>query len=247
VTLVELRSVSAGYDGVPVVRDLDLTVSAGEVVALLGANGAGKTTTLLTISGLVRALDGSVTVLGRPVQTSRPHRNARRGLAHVPEGRSLFYDLTVAENLRLGLTGARAGRAAALERAADLFPALTPLMGRKAGVLSGGEQQMLAMARALVAEPQVLLVDELSLGLAPIIVEGLLPVVRRVADETGAGVLIVEQHVHMALEVADRAAVMRNGRIVLTAPARELVGRRDLLESSYLGEERLPDPAEPGV
>jgi len=142
----------------------------------------------------------------------------------------------VQENLRLGVTGARAGRKQAYSQALDMFPALKPLMNRRAGLLSGGEQQMLAMARALASGPKVLLVDEMSLGLAPIIVERLLPLVRRIADETGAAVMIVEQHVHMALEVADRGYVMNQGRIVLSGPAEELASRRDLLEASYLGE-----------
>jgi branched-chain amino acid transport system ATP-binding protein len=236
--LVDIRGLAAGYSSVPVVRDLDLQVCSGEVVALLGPNGAGKTTTLLTISGLLRVLDGEVTVLGEPVVYGSPHRVARRGLAHVAEDRSLFFELSVKENLRLGRRGT--GRAAGgYDEALDLFPALRPLLNRRAGLLSGGEQQMLAMARALVSRPKVLLVDEMSLGLAPIIVEQLLPLVRDVADSTGAGVLIVEQHIHMALEVADRAYVMSHGEVVLEDRAADLVDRRDLLEASYLGDKAL--------
>ncbi len=235
-TLVSTRGLSTGYAGVPVVRNLSIEVAAGEVVALLGPNGAGKTTTLLALSGLLPILDGSITVLGEAVNTKAPYKNARRGLAHVPEDRSLFFDMTVQENLRLGLKGNKPAREAALEIALSRFPELHRTMSRKAGLLSGGEQQMLAVARALATSPRLLLVDEMSLGLAPIIVERMLPIVREVADETGTGVLVVEQHIHMALGISDRAYLLNHGELVLEGNAAELAQRRDLLEASYMGE-----------
>ena len=163
-TVLEIKGLTTGYAGVPVVRDINIVVGAGEVVSLLGPNGAGKTTTLITVSGLLPAFAGSVELLGEPVDSSSAFRNARRGLAHVAEDRSLFFDLTVAENLRLGLTGAKANRQHGLDLAVEFFPALGDLMSRSAGLLSGGEQQMLAVARALVSQPKMLFIDEMSLG-----------------------------------------------------------------------------------
>ncbi|CAB4661224.1 unannotated protein [freshwater metagenome] len=241
------QGLDAGYDGVPVVRGLDLVINQGEVVALLGANGAGKTTTLLTIAGLLPPISGRLTVLGevahdergrgrrvRRNSLTRTWRRARRGLSLVPEDRGLFPGLTVNEHLRLSKSKTNTSNTS--NDILDLFPALAPLRTRQAGLLSGGEQQMLAIARALATMPKLLMVDEMSLGLAPIIVERLLPLVRSAAAATGAGVLIVEQHVHMALAVSDRAAVMSRGVVTVQGDSRELEARSDILESSYLGE-----------
>ena len=234
--MLECCGLTSGYAGVPVIRRLDLHVNEGEVVALLGANGSGKTTTLLTLSGVLRPIEGSVKVLGQRVRGGAPDRVARRGLAFVPDNRALFYNLTAAENLRLGARGMRQaeGRARVLE----FFPQLESRMSVRAGLLSGGEQQMLAVARALIARPRALMVDELSLGLAPVLVKGLLPTIRKIAQDLGMAVLIVEQHVDLALATADRAYVLSHGDVAAQGSAAELAASREVLETSYMGEIR---------
>jgi branched-chain amino acid transport system ATP-binding protein len=235
-TVLSIEGLTAGYDQAAVIRGLNVSVGAGEVVALLGANGAGKTTTLRVISGIVRPMQGRVVFDGQDLARTSPTKRARLGIAHVPEGRGIFYGLTVAEHFRLGYRGERPDEQAAF----DYFPKLAELRTRRVGLLSGGEQQMLAVARGLARRPRLLLLDELSLGLAPVIVEGLLPVVRRYAEESGCAVLLVEQHVQLALEIADRGYVLSHGEIVLQDRVEALRADRQLLISSYLGEQQTP-------
>jgi ABC-type branched-subunit amino acid transport system ATPase component len=231
--VLSIESLTAGYDQAPVVRALDVTVGRGEVVALLGPNGAGKTTTLRAISGIVKPMSGRIVFDGRDLASVSPSARARLGIAHVPEGRGLFFGLTVAEHFRLGHRREHLDESVAYE----YFPALQELRGRRAGLLSGGEQQMLAVARALARQPKLLLLDELSLGLAPVIVERLLPIVHQYAEDRGCAVLLVEQHVHLALEVADRGYVLSHGQVVLHNTAEQLRSDRQLLIASYLGEQ----------
>ena len=222
--LVEAEGLEAGYGSVVVVRDLDLQVSAGEVVALLGPNGAGKSTTLLTLSGDLPPLGGTVRWNGAATRAPL-HGRARRGLGLVTEERSVFMRLTARENLRVGCRD--------IEPALELFPELRERLDVRAGLLSGGEQQMLTLARALARRPSLLLADELSLGLAPLVVKRLLGAVRKAADE-GIGVLLVEQHVSKVLEIADRVCVLRRGRVQLAGTAADLRGRLTDIETSYL-------------
>jgi branched-chain amino acid transport system ATP-binding protein len=230
--VLEIDALTAGYDSAAVIRDISLEVAAGEVVALLGANGAGKTTTLRAVSGLVHPLSGAIRVEGQDLRRVSASARARLGIAHVPESRGLFFGLTVAEHLRLGYRREQLDAEAAYR----YFPALAPLKDRRCGLLSGGEQQMLAVGRALARHPRLLLLDELSLGLAPVIVESLLPVVRRYVDESGCGVVLVEQHIELALTIADRGYVLSHGEIALRGEADELRRNHELLVSSYFGE-----------
>jgi ABC-type branched-subunit amino acid transport system ATPase component len=230
--VLQIEQLTTGYDGAPVVRDLNLTVGAGEVVALLGANGAGKTTTLRTVSGLLNAISGSIRVSGQELTDLSASARARLGIAHVPEGRGLFFGLTVAEHLRLGYRHEHLDESVAYHH----FPALTGLRDRQAGLLSGGEQQMLAVGRALARRPSLLLLDELSLGLAPVIVEKLLPIIRSYATESGCAVMLVEQHVAMALNVADRGYVLAHGTVSAHDTAERLRADPSLIVASYLGE-----------
>jgi branched-chain amino acid transport system ATP-binding protein len=233
-TVLELEKFSGGHRGMKVVRDVDLYVEAGEVVTLLGPNGAGKTTTLLSVSGLLPILGGHIRVFGKSVSSLRPYQIARLGVAHVPDDRGLIFSMTVAENLKLA-----AKRGADLSPVYEYFPQLAALSKRRCGLLSGGEQQMLAVGRALVTSPKLLMIDEMSLGLAPVVVQRLLPIVRGIAKETGVGVVLVEQHVELALGVADRAYVLVHGELVKEGPAEEFLRDPQTIEASYMGQGSL--------
>ncbi len=233
--VLEVRDLSAGYGEVQILWDLSFRLEAGQLTALIGANGSGKTTTLRAVLGLIRPWRGAIFFDGRDVTMLPPHRKAAMGLIMVPEGRQLFADMTVMENLEMGaVTGrARPRFRQNLDRVFDLFPRLKERRNQKAGTLSGGEQQMLAIARALMAEPQILFLDELSLGLSPLLVLNLFESIRRLKSE-GLTMLLVEQNVHLALAVSDYAYVLSGGRIELEGKARD-VARDDRVRKAYLG------------
>jgi branched-chain amino acid transport system ATP-binding protein len=234
--MLELTDVHAYYGNIRALRGITLSVGAGEIVTLIGANGAGKTTTLRTILGMVRPRRGTVSFNGQPLQGLTPDRIVRLGIAQSPEGRRIFPRMTVLENLELGAF-ARSDRekiAPDLERVFALFPRLRERTGQKGGTLSGGEQQMLAIGRALMARPSLLLLDEPSMGLSPILVDTIFRIIQDI-NRQGTTILLVEQNARMALRAAHRGYVMQTGRIALHAPAEELL-RSDLVRKTYLGE-----------
>ncbi|HEY7070375.1 MAG TPA: ATP-binding cassette domain-containing protein [Acidimicrobiales bacterium] len=228
----ECRDFTGGRGDTVVFRDLALGVRASTVLALLGPNGAGKSTLLLTLAGLLPARGGQALVDGVVLRNGNAVAASRAGVVLVPDNRSLFTSLTVEENLEV----ARRRGGPAPRDLVETFPALEKRWRLAAGALSGGEQQMLAMARALIQQPKVLLVDEMSMGLAPLVVEALFATVRRIASDHGAAIILVEQHVKLALGVADEAAVLNRGDIVLRGPAQQLAGDPKTLERAYLGE-----------
>jgi ABC-type branched-subunit amino acid transport system ATPase component len=239
-SLLECAGLDVAYGRTQILFDVSLDVAAGEVLAVLGTNGAGKSTLLRAISGLTPPRAGRVLLGGRDVTGASPVKMASLGVAHMPGGRGIFPDLTVGENLRMATWSHRRDRARskrALERALDLFPGLSGRLGVRAGLLSGGQQQMLALAQAFMPEPRLLLVDELSLGLAPVVVAELLDVVRRLRDE-GVAVVLVEQSAELALRVSDRAVFLEKGETRFSGPAQEILDRGDLVRSVFLSGAR---------
>jgi branched-chain amino acid transport system ATP-binding protein len=230
--MLECLDLVAGHGSVAAVRSLDLSVERGSVLALLGPNGAGKSTVLETLAGLLPRLGGDVRVDGVAIASGKPIAASRAGIVLVPDDRALFTGMTVEQNIEI----ARKRSSPPASDMLELFPALEKRWHVHAGAISGGEQQMLAMARGLVQQPRVLLIDEMSMGLAPVIVERLLPVVRHVVETTGAVIVLVEQHVRLALEVADHAIVLVHGEVVLSGTAAELAADPERLEAAYLGE-----------
>jgi branched-chain amino acid transport system ATP-binding protein len=232
--LLEAKGLRASYGPTPVLHGLDFLVEDGGVTALLGANGAGKTTTLRAVCGMVKT-EGEILLGGESIAGRATEDIARRGLAHVPDGRGTFMELTVEENFRLGAYTRRDREVRAdFERMWTWFPRLRQRWKQQAGTLSGGEQQMLAIARALLLRPRLLLLDEPSFGLAPLIVQEIFGIMRRIRAESGVGILLVEQNANLALELADRAYLLETGRIVVSGPAAE-IREDEAIRRSYLG------------
>ena len=232
--MLTLKDVTAGYGDVTVLRNVSFTVPEGQIVALIGANGAGKTTTLRTISGLIKPRSGSIVFDGQEIQGWPSHKIVDTGLVQVPEGRHLFPEMTVQENLELGsFRRGKAERAATLKQVFAIFPRLADRRGQLAGTLSGGEQQMVAIGRALMTRPRLLMLDEPSLGLAPLIVLNIFEIIRQVRD-AGTTVLMVEQNAIQTLTMADMAYVLENGKIVLSGTGEELL-HNEQIRTAYLG------------
>ncbi len=233
--MLDVIDADLGYGELQVVFGVSLHVNVGELVGLVGGNGSGKSTILRAVSGMIKPRSGKIMLDGKDVTGLKPHALALRGLAHVPMGRQLFPDMTVEENLSLGayLPPARARRAEGFERVYQLFPDLQNKRRIQAGALSGGQQQMVAIGRALMLHPKVLIMDEPSLGLAPLLVREVMQVVRRVS-ETGMPILLVEQNVTQVLKISDRAYVLENGRLVLDGPSVQLQGD-PMIRRAYLG------------
>jgi branched-chain amino acid transport system ATP-binding protein len=233
--MLEIEGLNVYYDAIHVLKNVSFTVNEGEIVTLIGANGAGKTTTLRTVSGLKKAASGSIRLDGEDISPLSPPQRVKRGLLHVPEGRRVFSDMTVQENLDMGayLRNDHAAVAEEQKRVFESFPVLMKRRRQLAGTLSGGEQQMLAMGRALMGRPRILLLDEPSMGLSPILVQEIFSIIRDI-NSTGTSILLVEQNAQMALSVADRAYVLENGAISMSGTGKELL-ESDEVQKAYLG------------
>lgn len=232
--MLQIENLTVGYDDLIVLRRLSLEIEPGQIVALIGANGAGKTTTLRTISGLLRARKGRILFTGKPVHTWPSHKIVKAGLIQVPEGRHLFRDMTVLENLELGAyRRGKKYKAKMLQQVFDFFPILKERKGQRAGTLSGGERQMLAIGRALMSQPRLLMLDEPSLGLAPLIVLDIFRIIQQIRD-AGTTILIVEQNAVQTLGMADKGYVLENGEIVLDGTGAELL-ENEQIRTAYLG------------
>ena len=233
-SMLQVDNINVYYGAIHAVKDISFYVDEGEIVTLIGANGAGKTTTLQTISGLLHSRTGSITFMGQPIQTVPADKLVAHGLAQVPEGRRVFQQMTVEENLEMGaFTQPNSTIAPNLEKVYEQFPRLKERRRQVAGTLSGGEQQMLAMGRALMSNPKLLMLDEPSMGLAPILVEQIFDIIRRL-HQKGTTILLVEQNARMALSVADRGYVLETGRVTLTGQGRELLAD-EAVKKAYLG------------
>ncbi|MFN2640860.1 MAG: ABC transporter ATP-binding protein [Actinomycetota bacterium] len=235
--MLEVNGIDVAYGHIQALRRVSLRAQAGEIVALTGPNGAGKSTVLRTISGLLRPLAGEVILDGTRIDRMAPERIVEMGVSHLPEGRGIFPTLSVEENLRMGYfikRRDRLGFKSNVERVTELFPRIRERWSQAAGTLSGGEQQMLALARALLPEPRLLMIDELSLGLAPIVVQQLLSRVQEI-NEQGTTILLVEQYVNLALRIARRGYVMEKGRIAMSGEANQLLKDSEQMRASYLG------------
>jgi branched-chain amino acid transport system ATP-binding protein len=233
--MLTLSAVSARYGSVPAISDISITINEGEAVGLLGANGAGKSTTLRAISGLIRLTSGTITFLGADLAALPPHKIAEMGIAHVPEGRQVFPELTVKENLEVGayIPRAKAERSRTLELVFGIFPALAERRNQLAGTMSGGEQQMLAVGRGLMLRPRLLMLDEPSLGLAPVVTDATFAKIQEV-HAMGTAILLVEQNVSRALTMVQRAYVLESGRVILHGSSAELANNKQV-QVAYLG------------
>ncbi|MBA3007940.1 MAG: ABC transporter ATP-binding protein [Proteobacteria bacterium] len=234
--MLELKNVQTSYGNIQALQDVNLTIHAGEIVTLIGANGAGKSTTLMTISGIVPCRRGKILLKGQEIQALSPDKIVALGVCQVPEGRHIFADLTVRENLDLGafLRTDKAGIKQDLEYVYSLFPILAERRHQSGGTLSGGQQQMLAMSRALMARPQLLLLDEPSMGLAPLVIKQIFEIIKAINKEHNTTIFLVEQNAHQALHIADRGYVIENGRIILADSADKLLNNPDV-QKAYLG------------